>query len=152
MGLGNDILGDDAFGLEVARRLRETSAAGSADIVECSASGFRILDYLDGYDHAVLIDSYLSPERRFGEVIELDITDHEGPLPSSGSHFYSFSQALAAGRKMGMRLPVKIKAYCAVIHDYTFSDKGISPELETAAGVIIGSITGRLQADWITSL
>lgn len=136
IGLGNDILGDDAFGLEVARRLRGTAAGRKAEIVECSASGFRILDYLDGYDRAIIIDSYLSEERRFGEIIELDITDDEGPLPYSGSHFYSFPQALAAGRKMGMRLPVRIKAYCAVIHDYTFSDKGISPELETAAGEI----------------
>ena len=137
LGLGNEILGDDAFGLVVARSLLGTQAAGKADIVPCAASGFRLLDYLDGYDRAILVDSYLNIERPLGEVLEFELEDAKGPLPSSGSHFFSFPQAVAAGRAMGMRLPTRLKAYCAVIHGYEFSDKGISEALKPAVEEIV---------------
>jgi hydrogenase maturation protease len=137
LGLGNDILGDDSFGLRVARRLAGTPAADLADIAESSASGFRLLDSLEGYDRAVIIDSYLAPDRPMGEVIELDISDAPGRIPSKSSHFYSFPQALAVARGMGMHLPQGIKAFCAVIHEYRFSESGFDPALEGAAGEIM---------------
>lgn len=137
LGLGNEILGDDAFGLLVARSLKEAGAAVHADVVECSASGFRLLDYLEGYDRAILIDSYLCPERPLGEVLAFEIEDDRGPLPSSGSHFFSFPQTIAAGRAMGMHLPTRVTAYCAVIHGHEFSDKGISEALKPAVEEIV---------------
>jgi hydrogenase maturation protease len=144
LGLGNDILGDDAFGLHVVRRLMQTLAAQKADCVECSASGFRLLDYLEGYDRAIIVDSYLGPERTLGEVLAFDIADDAGPLPSSGSHFFSFPHTLAAGRVMGMKLPSRIRAYCAVIHGYAFSEHGIADALKPAAEEIIRRVLSDL--------
>jgi len=144
LGLGNEILGDDAFGIEVARRLKVSGNIKKADIVECSASGFRLLDYLEGYDRAFIIDSYLSEEKPAGNVIVLDIADDPGPPPGSSSHFFSFPQSIRAGRMMGMHLPGRITAFCVTIKEYNFTDRGISPELEPAAMEIFNRIIDAL--------
>ena len=56
IGLGNDLLGDDAFGLIVARQVRERSA-GRVPVVVTIESGLRLLDYLEGAEHAVVVDA-----------------------------------------------------------------------------------------------
>ncbi len=64
-GIGNVFLGDDGFGVEVVRRLREKLAAGElpafADGVSVVDFGIRGIDLcyalLDGVDSAILIDT-----------------------------------------------------------------------------------------------
>ena len=55
LGLGNDILGDDAVGLLAARRLRAFLPA-SVDVLEAAGGGIGLLDVLEGYDCALLLD------------------------------------------------------------------------------------------------
>jgi hypothetical protein len=56
LGLGNDILADDAIGLLAVRALRP-SLDDAVDVEETSVHGVALLDLLTGYDHAVLIDA-----------------------------------------------------------------------------------------------
>ena len=64
-GIGNVFLGDDGFGVEVVRRLRERLAAGEwaalADGLSVADFGIRGIDLcyalLDGVDSAILIDA-----------------------------------------------------------------------------------------------
>lgn len=57
-GIGNIFLGDDAFGVEVVKRLAFTGLAGNVDVVDY---GIRSLDLayalMDGYDLAILVDA-----------------------------------------------------------------------------------------------
>ena len=59
LGLGNDILGDEAVGLLAARRLRALLPE-SVDVVESGGGGLDLLDVLEGYDRAILLDSILT--------------------------------------------------------------------------------------------
>jgi hydrogenase maturation protease len=58
-GVGNVFYGDDAFGVEVARRLARLHRPGNVDIVEFGVRGldlaFALLD--DAWDEVVLIDA-----------------------------------------------------------------------------------------------
>ncbi len=71
-GIGNVFLGDDGFGVEVVRRLREKLAAGElpafADGVSVADFGIRGIDLcyalLDGVDSAILIDTTQRGARR----------------------------------------------------------------------------------------
>ncbi|HOS44477.1 MAG TPA: hypothetical protein PK794_12355, partial [Armatimonadota bacterium] len=56
LGLGNDIISDDAAGLLVARMVRE-ELAGVADVVESSLSGLALLELLLGYARVVIVDA-----------------------------------------------------------------------------------------------
>jgi hydrogenase maturation protease len=57
-GIGNIFLGDDAFGVEVARRLLERPLPDGVDVADFGIRGFDLAYALmDGYDAAVLVDA-----------------------------------------------------------------------------------------------
>jgi hydrogenase maturation protease len=57
-GIGNIFKGDDAFGVEVARRLAEREWPESVDIVDIGINGIDLTyALLDDYDRAILIDT-----------------------------------------------------------------------------------------------
>jgi hydrogenase maturation protease len=56
LGLGNELLSDDAVGILAARVLKER-LGDKADVVESSLSGMALLDLLVGYERAILIDA-----------------------------------------------------------------------------------------------
>ena len=71
VGLGNDLLGDDAIGILAARRLA-TELDGDADVVETGLHGLALIDILAGYKQAVLIDAIQTGASAPGTIIELD--------------------------------------------------------------------------------
>jgi hydrogenase maturation protease len=89
-GVGNIFLGDDGFGVEVARRLAAFELPGSVRVADYGISGMHLAyDLAEGYETTILIDA--SP--RGGEpgtvyVIEVDAgsptaTPRQGPAGGS---------------------------------------------------------------------
>jgi len=57
-GLGNIFLGDDAFGVEVARRLTERPPPDNVRVVDFGIRGVDLTyELLDGYDLVILVDA-----------------------------------------------------------------------------------------------
>ncbi|MGD9765533.1 MAG: hydrogenase maturation protease [Candidatus Binatia bacterium] len=57
-GLGNIFLGDDGFGVEVARRLRSEPLARTVHVEDFGIRGVHLVyQLLDGYDAVILIDA-----------------------------------------------------------------------------------------------
>ncbi|MDH6627742.1 hydrogenase maturation protease [Streptomyces sp. LBL] len=57
-GVGNIFLGDDAFGVETARRLAERDLPGHIEVVDIGVRGVHLAyQLLDGYDTLVLVDA-----------------------------------------------------------------------------------------------
>ena len=57
-GVGNIFLGDDGFGVEVARRLATEDLPGWVQVADYGISGMHLAyDLADGYDSAILIDT-----------------------------------------------------------------------------------------------
>jgi len=59
MGLGNILLGDEGFGVHVARRLRESELPDYVRIEEGGVGGFSLLGYLDGVERLVVVDAMM---------------------------------------------------------------------------------------------
>lgn len=58
-GIGNIFMGDDAFGVEVARRLAEREWPAGVRVVDFGIRGFDLAYALqDGYETTILIDAY----------------------------------------------------------------------------------------------
>lgn len=55
LALGNDLLGDDGVGLEAARQIAG-QVDGSVDVVETGEAGLALLELMEGYERALLID------------------------------------------------------------------------------------------------
>lgn len=56
-GIGNVFLGDDGFGVEVARRLAERPRRDGIDIADFGIRGFDLALALTGYERAILLDA-----------------------------------------------------------------------------------------------
>jgi len=59
MGLGNILLGDEGFGVHVARCLREIQLPEHVRVEEGGVGGFNLLGYLDGVERLVVVDAMM---------------------------------------------------------------------------------------------
>ena len=86
-GVGNIFLGDDGFGVEVARRLSELDLPDGVQVRDYGVSGMHLaFDLLDGYDTTILVDATSRgdvPGTVY--VVELDpVTEATGPVDAHG--------------------------------------------------------------------
>jgi hydrogenase maturation protease len=98
IGLGNEWRGDDAAGLMVARRLRE-SPPPDADIVERDGEPLGLLDDWLGADEAIVVDA-VSSGARAGVIHALDAATRELPAELFGgsTHLLGLAEAVELGR------------------------------------------------------
>lgn len=104
--LGNRLLADDAFGIEVAAGLRERAPAG-VDIVETGAGGFQLLDHLEGAGRLVIVDTVQTgsePPGTLHRFREADVS----PIPGGSPHYTGLFEALAVGRALGLPMPQEV--------------------------------------------
>jgi hydrogenase maturation protease len=57
LGIGNPLLGDDGFGVEVVRRLRERGGLPSAEVLDGGSIGLYLLPHLEGRSHVLVVDA-----------------------------------------------------------------------------------------------
>ncbi|MDX2677823.1 hydrogenase maturation protease [Streptomyces soliscabiei] len=76
-GIGNIFLGDDAFGVETARRLAGRDLPGHIEVMDIGVRGMHLAyQLLDGYDTVVLVDATARGETPGTlYVIEHDVGD-----------------------------------------------------------------------------
>src|SRR6516225_5315502 len=91
-GVGNIFLGDDGFGVEVARRLAAAGLPDWVQVADYGISGMHLAyDLADGYETAILIDA--APRGgEPGTVTVLDVAAERGRNAAAGAG------ALAASR------------------------------------------------------
>ncbi len=105
-GIGNIFLGDDAFGVEVARVLLTRSLPDCVRVVDFGIRGLDLAyALLDGYDAVILVDAVPRGERP-GTVYVLDIDPQqasatEGAGPLMEAHSMDPVKVLRLVRAMG---------------------------------------------------
>jgi len=82
VGVGNPLLGDDAVGLEVAKRLK---GVVEADVKLAIAGGLELAEMIAEYDLAIIIDAFKGKG-----IKEIDVDDYE---ESVANHDISFPSA-----------------------------------------------------------
>jgi hydrogenase maturation protease len=89
-GVGNIFLGDDGFGVEVARRLATADLPDWVQVADYGISGMHLAyDLADGYDTAILVDA----AQRGGEpgtltVVEADRAPQQDKPPFAESRLF----------------------------------------------------------------
>jgi hydrogenase maturation protease len=56
MGVGNELMGDEGFGVHVARRLSGVSLPAHVRITEGGVGGFNLLGHLEGVERLMVVD------------------------------------------------------------------------------------------------
>jgi len=110
LGIGNDILCDDAAGLHALRAARDAIRnSGGHDVVEfkeLSSGGIDLMEEFTGFDELIVVDSYFSEDSMPGRVRVLSEQDLEIRDASPGSsHLLGLSGALDLSRKLGYPTP-----------------------------------------------
>lgn len=98
VGCGNGLCGDDAVGLAVARFLvEEVCLPPDVAVVVAGTPGVGLLDMLQGFRRAIIIDAVLSGGES-GEVYRFGLQELEETTPITSLHGFSVAEVLALGK------------------------------------------------------
>ena len=117
LGLGNDILTDDAVGLHVVRELRHR-LADEPDIAveETCEMGLALLDFFVGRRAVIIVDSIQTGRVASGTIHEVDTTQLK-QLTGRTPHFLGVGETLALGRHLGLPMPEHVKVFAIEVAD-----------------------------------
>ena len=131
LGLGNEIAGDDAVGVLVARAVREDVAA-AADVVESSTSGLALIEIFAGYERAIVVDSVRTGRDPPGTVTELSIGE-VGRVAAPSLHHAGLPELAAVAERLGLEFPAETRVFAVeVVDPYTMG----APLSEPVAGAV----------------
>jgi hydrogenase maturation protease len=115
LGLGNELAGDDAVGVLVARAVR-ADVSGIADVVESSASGMALLEIFAGYDRAVVVDSIRTGRKPPGTVTELAL-EEVGRVVAPSLHHAGLPEMAAVAQRLGLGFPAETRVLAVEVLD-----------------------------------
>lgn len=107
LGLGNDIIADDAVGLEAARGVRKLTPS-EVDVIETSMSGVALLEEFVGYDRAIIIDAVKTGSSPPGSIHEWRAEDLDRVLAPS-PHFAGLPEMMALARELELEYPSEFR-------------------------------------------
>jgi hydrogenase maturation protease len=146
LGLGNDILTDDAIGLRVIRALRPALADLPAiDLQETTEMGLALLDYMTGSAAAFIVDSIQTGRAQPGFIHELDASSLRR-LTGGTPHFLGVGETLALGATLGLPMPAKVNIYAIETQDPFTLGTQMTPALEAALPGIVEKLARAARA------
>ncbi len=134
IGIGNELRGDDAAGLIVARRLAEQPTTDGVRIREHDGEAIDLLELWEGADAVVLVDTVRSGSAP-ATVHRIDASDAAIPaaLARTSSHTIDAAGVIELARTLG-RLPRTVIVY------------GIEGSRFTAGDELASEVAGALDA------
>ena len=148
LGLGNDILADDAIGHLAVHEL-EPRLAGRADVVASALHGLALLDLMLGYDAAVVIDATCTGRHPVGEVYEID-PDGLSPVEVPSPHFAGLPEMVDLARRLELHFPARLRIVAVEVLDLLTVGGVMTPEVARALPelcALVERIVGELEAE-----
>ena len=141
LGLGNDILSDDAVGLFATRELGEIFGdLDNVDFIETTEMGLSLLDFLEGRSWAIIVDSILTGDREPGDLHMYDRDMFLDPR-AKNPHHMGMDEILALAEEGNISIPSDLRVVAIEVKDpFTFGEK-LTPELELALPGIVSEIS-----------
>lgn len=133
IGIGNPGRGDDAAGLEVARRLRTVPAR------ERLGAGFDMIDEWEGADDVILVDAARSGAPA-GTIHRFDATRVRLPATvfATSTHSMGVAQVVEVARALGL-LPPRLWVYGIEATDFALG-AGISAAVAASVQRLVGEL------------
>ena len=115
LGLGNELAGDDAVGVLVAREVRHLADA-DVEVVESSASGVALIEIFAGYERAIVIDSILTGHDPPGTIREMGM-DEVGRVVAPSVHQAGLPELAAVAERLGLTFPSCTRVFAVEVVD-----------------------------------
>lgn len=145
LGLGNDIMGDDGVGLAAARMLKEQAGA-SVNVVETSECGLALLELLEGYDKALLLDAVMTGSSPPGTILEFGPEDFDEVVAPS-PHYAGLSEVLNLADRLAISFPSEIRVLAMEVESAYEIREGLSDRIQECLAGFVGRARDVLN-DW----
>ena len=139
MGIGNTIRGDDGIGIYIAEEIKKklVNRKNNVTVISTETAGLNLLDLIVGYSKLIIVDSIqVSSNNKLGHMFELEVNQLNSSNVHFNSHDIDFSKLFKIGKKLGIKLPKKIKIYGIGI----FFVKGFGQKCNLQLGKMIPDI------------
>ncbi len=147
LGLGNELLTDDAVGIRVAERL-QGQFQGGVEVRTTSLFGLSLLDELAGREKVLLVDSYLPDDLAPAEIREFDL-DSVGNVRAPCPHFVGLAEIREITHALGLGFPREVYVLAIPVSDpLTFSTE-MSPEVAARVDEAAERVRGIVQS-WLS--
>lgn len=130
LGLGNDILGDDAIGILAARELRP-GLPESMEVVESAEAGLALLERFEGRERVLILDSIMTRQCEPGTVLELGPEDF-GKVAAPSPHYAGLPEVLALAGRLEIPFPSEIRILAMEVEDPFEIREGLTPKVAAA--------------------
>ena len=135
LGLGNEILADDALGIRVAREA-EARFGSQMEVVCSSQAGFHGMDDLLGAFRLLVVDAIRTGTAKPGTVYVLD--EHSiAPSPGVSSHSAGIFDVLAVARRLGLAVPAECVILAVEADDCSTVGGRMHPDVESAIPAVM---------------
>jgi len=142
LGLGNDLIGDDGVGLLAVEEVRGRLGPG-AQVRTSAQSGLYLLENLQGFDDAIVVDSVLGD--RPGRIREL-ASEELRPVIVPSAHYAGLPEVLAVARGAGMQIPERLKVIAVEIDGAQTIGASPSPAVLAAIPEVVGRVLATARA------
>jgi hydrogenase maturation protease len=142
LGLGNDILADDAVGILAARALKER-LAGLADVQETSWHGVALLELFIGYERAILLDAVMTGKHAPGTLIEIK-PEELAPIQGASPHFTGLPEMIAMARELELEFPKNFRIFAVEVADPHTIGGEMTPAVRAAIPALCDRVCGAL--------
>ncbi len=138
LGLGNDILSDDAFGFVVAQQVRQL-LSDEVEVVCSSAGGFHLMDDVLGASRLIVVDTVLTGAAEPGTVYVLREEDVQ-TFPGGSPHYVGLFETLALGRKLSLSAPQEVVIVAVEAADCLTVGGAMHPAVQAAVPVVVNLV------------
>lgn len=143
LGIGNELAADDGVGIHVVRQLQALFAEPRLHCLESERGGMDILDRLEGFDRAFIIDAACSGRHAPGTIAKSALRPVEPQGFHSSLHTLSVDAVLSLGSLAGFRLPDEVTLYTIEAADIETFGSGCTEAVRAA----IPEVVSRVKAD-----
>ncbi len=130
LGLGNEILADDAFGIRVAERVSRRFGA-AIEVVCSSAAGFHLLDDVLGARRLVVVDTVMTGDVKPG-TLRVFREQHVQLAFGGAPHASGLFDVLVKARTLGLPVPEEVTIVAVEAADCTTVGGAMHPDVERA--------------------
>jgi len=145
LGLGNEILADDAFGILVAKEA-ERRFQGRIEVVHSSSAGYDLMDHLLGAQRLLVVDTIVTGRAKPGAISVFTADRVQPAAPGGSPHFLGLFEVLAVGRKLHLDVPREIIVIAVEASDCITVGGPIHPDVQAAIPEVV-ELVGRFLAN-----
>jgi len=152
LGIGNEILGDDGVGIQIAREVASRIDTAGVDVKETRAAGINLLEIIRGYRRLIIADAILTTATETGKIHSIGIDS----LDTTGQAFTPHGASLKTVLELGEilfpgQMPKQVVIFAVETGDVDSVTDEMSKNVAAAVPVTVQLILDELAAEKVKS-